>query len=89
MEIEYIYHSPKEDELIIEEMKRQRKADSIGCLFMGLIFLLGLFIFLTILPFLLTFLFYLIVFTAIMLIYKLYLESYVLNFIQKHNLRRK
>lgn len=89
MEIEYIYHNPKEDEQLIEELKRQKKADTIGCLFSGLVLLLGLFIFLTILPFLLTFILYLIVFTAIMLVYKVYLESHVLNFIQKHNLRRR
>ena len=89
MEIEYIYHNPKEEELVIEEIKRQQKEDTIGCLFSGLILLLGLAIFLIMLPFLLTFILYLIVFTSIVLVYKLYLESHVLNFIQKHNLRRK
>ena len=77
-----IYHEP------IDDLKNQRNTDTIGCLFSGLILLLSLFIFLIILPFLLTFLFYLIVFVAIILVYKLYLERHVLNFMQKHNLRR-
>lgn len=89
MEIEYIYHNPKEEELIISEIKRQRKEDTIGCLFSGLILLSGLAVFLIMLPFLLTFILYLIVLTSVVLVYKLYLESHVLNFIQKHNLRRK
>ena len=89
MEIEYIYHTPEQEEdLIIAQIERQKKADTIGCLFSGLFLLCTLFIFLTILPFLLTVVLYLIVITAIMLIYKLYLERHVLNFMQKHNLRR-
>ena len=82
MEIK-IYHEPVDDFL-----KRQRNENTIGCLFSGLILLLSLFIFLTILPFLLTFLLYLIVFMAIILVYKMYLERHILNFMQKHNLRR-
>lgn len=89
MEIEYIYHTPEEEELIIKEIKNQQKADTIGCLFSSLILFLGLSLFLIMLPFLLTILLYLIVLTVIMLVYKMYFERHVLNFIQKHNLRRR
>lgn len=78
----------KYDYIITSDQTRANKEDTIGCLLTGLFLLVCLFIFLSVLPFLLILLGWLIVILALITIYKMYFEQAVLNFIQKHNLRR-
>ena len=49
MEIEYIYPDPN-DKDFNKQIKQMQKENTIGCLVLGLIFLGGLFLFLTMLP---------------------------------------
>ena len=89
MKIEYIYRNSKEDQHDVEMAIRQiERENTIGCLITSLIMLSILFVFLALLPFFLTLLGYIILVLACITIYKAYLERHVLNFIQKHNLRR-
>ncbi len=82
MEIEYIY--PNSDDNDIEkQLKQMKKESTLGCLIMGLVLLGGLFIFLTILPIVLVVLGYSILFLSVYIIYKAYLEDYILSFINK------
>jgi len=82
MEIEYIY--PNSDDKDIEkQLKQMKKESTLGCLIMGLVLLGGLFIFLTILPILLVVIGYSILFLSIYIVYKAYLEDYILSFIDK------
>ena len=60
-----------------------QKENTIGCLVLGLIFLGGLFLFLTMLPIILIVLGYSIIFLSIYILYKAYLEDFVLRFIDK------
>ena len=82
MEIEYIYTS-QDDKDIERQLKQMKKENTIGCLIMGLIFLGGMFIFLTMLPIILLVLGYSILFLSVYIIYKAYLEDYILSFINK------
>lgn len=82
MEIEYIYPDP-DDHDFNKQIKQMQKENTVGCLVMGLIFLGGLFIFLTMLPIILIVVGYSILFLSIYIIYKAYLEEYVVNFINK------
>ena len=69
-------------------IRQLEKENTIGCLISGIIMLCLLFIFFALLPFFLTVIGFLIIILVCITIYKAYLEHYVLNFIQKHNLRR-
>lgn len=90
MKIEYIYTPKKDEQQDAEIIFRQiEKENTIGCLITSLVMLCLLFIFIALLPVFLTILGYLIIVLACITIYKAYLEQFVLNFIQKHNLRRK
>ena len=82
MEIEYIYPDP-DDHDFNKQIKQMQKENTVGCLVMGLIFLGGLFIFLTMLPIILIVVGYSILFLSIYIVYKAYLEEYVVNFINK------
>ena len=88
MKIEYL-PPEKEDEILNETLKQAQKEEALGCLLMGLFMLIMLFTFLAMLPVLLIILGAIITCTALYLAYKIWLERHVLNFIQKHNLRRK
>lgn len=89
MEIEYIYPDPNDDKDIKNRIKQLQKENTIGCLISGLVLLGGLFILFALLPFILAFLGWSILFLSIFIIYKAYLEEYVLNFIQKIKSRRR
>lgn len=82
MEIEYIYPDPN-DKDFNKQIKQMQKENTIGCLVLGLIFLGGLFLFLTMLPIILIVLGYSIIFLSIYILYKAYLEDFVLRFIDK------
>lgn len=89
MKIEYIYQSSENNrpdtDITIRQIERE---NTIGCLVTSIIMLGLLFVFLALLPLFLTILGYIILILAGITIYKVYLERHVLNFIQKHNLRR-
>ena len=82
MEIEYIYPDPN-DKDFNKQIKQMQKENTIGCLVLGLIFLGGLFLFLTMLPIILIVLGYSIIFLSIYILYKAYLEDFVLRLIDK------
>lgn len=82
MEIEYIYPDP-DDKDFNKQIKQMQKENTIGCLVLGLIFLGGLFLFLTMLPIILIVLGYSIIFLSIYILYKAYLEDFVLRVIDK------
>ena len=82
MEIEYIYPDP-DDKDFNKQIKQMQKENTIGCLVLGLIFLGGLFLFLTMLPIILIVLGYSIIFLSIYILYNAYLEDFVLRFIDK------
>ena len=82
MEIEYIYPDP-DDKDFKKQIKQMQKENTIGCLVLGLIFLGGLFLFLTMLPIILIVLGYSIIFLSIYILYKAYLEDFVLRLIDK------
>ena len=83
MEIEYIYPDPDNDKDFKKQFKQMQKDSSLGCLILGLCLLGGLFIFLTMLPVILVVLGYSILFLSVYIVYKAYLEDFVLNFIDK------
>ena len=89
MEIEYIYPNQDDDDNknFKKQVKQMQKDSSLGCLILALCMLGGLFIFFTILPIILVVLGYSILFLSIYIIYKAYLEVFVLSFIEK--LKRK
>lgn len=88
MKIDYIYRADNENGITEEELKRMEREETIGCLLTGLVLLVMVYLFLAMLPFLLVFLGIMIVALAGYIFYKLYLESYVLNYIQKRNMRK-
>jgi len=88
MKIDYIYRADNENGITEEELKRMEREETIGCLLTGLVLLVMVYLFLAMLPFLLVFLGIMIIALAGYIIYKLYLESYVLNYIQKRNMRK-
>lgn len=79
MEIEYIYAARNDD----KQRKHLEKQNTLGCLVSLLFLLVGLFIFLALLPLLLVVLGYAILFLGIYTIYKAFLEDFVLNLIKK------
>ncbi len=82
MEIEYIY--PDDDKNDLEsQIKQIKKENTIGCLIMGLLLLSGFFIFLSLLPIILMIIGYSIIFLSVYIIYKAYLEDFILSLIQK------
>jgi len=87
MKIEYIYHN-NDDEDIQKQLRQIRKENTIGCLMMTLFLLITLFVILSLLPVLLIIIGWSIVFIGCYVIYKIYLESAVLNFIQKMKMRK-
>jgi len=89
MEIEYIYPNQDDDDNknFKKQVKQMQKDSTLGCLILALCMLGVLFIFFTILPIILVVLGYSILFLSIYIIYKAYLEVFVLNFIEK--LKRK
>ena len=89
MKIDYIYRADNENGITEEELKRMEREETIGCLLTGLVLLVMVYLFLAMLPFLLVFLGIMIIALAGYIVYKLYLESYVLNYIQKRNMRKK
>lgn len=88
MKIEYIYPDPQEEADIDKQIRRMQKENTAGCLISSLFMLITVFIILTLLPVILLILGYAIVILGVYTIYKIYLESWVLNFIQKHKQRR-
>ena len=89
MEIEYIYHTSEDEDREVEKtIRRIERENTIGCLISGLVMLCLLFVFLYLLPFFLILIGISIITIACIIFYKAYLEQFVLNFIQKHNLRR-
>ncbi len=82
MKIEYIYPDP-DDRDLKKQIKQMQKENTIGCLVLGLFILGGVFIFLTMLPAILLVLGYSILFLSIYILYKAYLEDFVLTFIDK------
>ena len=88
MKIE-IYRATENEQDFAKEIKRLQRENLLGCLMAGLILLIGLYIILALLPFLLVFIGVMIVVTGVIVVYKLYCESFVLNFIQKMNMRRQ
>lgn len=88
MKIEYIYPDPQEEEDIDKQIRRIQKENTAGCLISSLFLLISVFIVLTLLPVILLILGYAIVILGVYTIYKIYLETWVLNFIQKHRQNR-
>ncbi len=82
MEIEYIYPDP-DDKDFNKQIKQMHKQNMIGCLILGLVLLGGLFIFLTMLPIILIVIGYSILFLSIYIVYKAYLEEFVIKIINK------
>ena len=82
MVIEYIYPDP-DDKDFNKLIKQMQKENTIGCLVLGLVVLGGLFLFLTMLPVILIVLGYSIIFLSIYIVYKAYLEDFVLRLIDK------
>ena len=82
MEIEYIYPDP-DDKDFNKQIKQMHKQNMIGCLVLGLLLLGGVFIFLTMLPIILIVIGYSILFLSIYIIYKAYLEDFVVKIINK------
>ena len=88
MKIE-IYQSYDKERDFSDEIKRLRRENLLGCLISGLVLLIGLYILLALLPFLLVFIGIMIVCIGVIVIYKMYCESFVLNFIQKMRMKRQ
>jgi len=88
MRIDYIYRADNENGVSEQELRRLEKEETIGCLVSGLVLLIMVYLFLAMLPFLLVILGGMIIALALYIVYKLYLESYVLNYIQKRNMRK-
>ena len=89
MEIEILPPEGKDREKFYQAIKEAERQETIGCLMMTLVMLIMGAVFLTLLPVMLVILGYAIAVTAIYLVYKLWLEAPILNFIQKHNLRKR
>ena len=81
MKIEYIYPDPDDDKDICRRIREFKKQNTLGCLVSLLTFLAVVFIFLTLLPFILAVLGWLILFLGIYVLYKAYLEEFVLELI--------
>ena len=88
MKIE-IYRTTEDRQDFSDEIKRLQRENLLGCLTSGLVLLIGLYILLALLPFLLVFIGITIVCIGVIVIYKLYFESAVLNFIQKMRMKRQ
>ncbi len=84
MKIEYTYHKPKRR----RRSRQKNQQNALGCFILALFLLCFLCILFALLPLILAILGWSILILGSYIIYKNYLESYVLNFIQKHNLRR-
>ena len=82
MEIEYIYPDP-DDKDLKKQIKQMQRENTLGCLVLGLFILGGLFLFLTMLPVILVVLGYSILFLSVYILYKAYLEDFVLTIIDK------
>jgi len=82
MEIEYIYPDP-DDKDLKKQIKQMQRENTLGCLVLGLFILGGLFLFLTMLPIILVVLGYSILFLSVYILYKAYLEDFVLTLIDK------
>ena len=82
MKIEYIYPEPN-DEDFNKQIKQMHNQNMIGCLVLGLLLLGGLFIFLTMLPVILIVVGYSRLFLSVYIIYKAYLEDFVIRIIGK------
>lgn len=89
MEIEILPPEGDDREKFYQALKEAERQETIGCLLVGLLMLVIAFAFLAMLPVLLVILGYAIIFTAIYLVYKMWLEQPLLNFIQKHHLKKK
>ena len=89
MEIEVLPPEGDDEEKFYQAFKQAERQETIGCLVMVLFVLVMGFVFLSLLPVFLIILGYAIAFTALYLGYKLWLEQPLLNFIQKHHLRKK
>ena len=88
MKIE-IYRSIDDREDFSDEIRRLRRENFLGCLSAGLVLLIGLYILLALLPFLLVFIGVMIICISVIVVYKIYCESFVLNFIQKMRMKRQ
>ena len=82
MEIEYIYPDP-DDKDLKKQIRQMQRDNTLGCLVLGLFILGGLFLFLTMLPIILVVLGYSILFLSVYILYKAYLEDFVLTIIDK------
>ncbi|MBQ8751348.1 MAG: hypothetical protein IJZ30_06920 [Alphaproteobacteria bacterium] len=82
MEIEYIYPDP-DDKDLKKQIKQMQRENTLGCLVLGLFILGGLFLFLTMLPIILVVFGYSILFLSVYILYKAYLEDFVLTLIDK------
>lgn len=83
MEIEYIYPDPDDKRDIEAQIKQMQKENTLGCLVLCLVFLGAAFIFLTVLPEILLILGWSILFLGIYIVYKAYLEEWVIRLIDK------
>lgn len=81
MEIEYIYPDPDDDKDVREQIRLMKKQDTLGCLTSLLVLFVVLFVFLTLLPFMLAVLGWSILFLGVYILYKAYLEVYVMRLI--------
>jgi len=88
MKIE-IYRSTDNRQEFSDEIKRLRRENLLGCLTASLALLIGLYILLALLPFLLVFIGIMIIVIGVIVIYKVYCESFVLNFIQKMKMKHQ
>lgn len=82
MEIEYIYPDPNDDKDIRKQIKEIERQNTLGCLTSLLVLFIVLFVFLSLLPFMLAVLGWSILFLSVYVLYKAYLEAYILNFIE-------
>ncbi|MBO5285112.1 MAG: hypothetical protein J6B00_04460 [Alphaproteobacteria bacterium] len=82
MEIEYIYPDPNDDKDIRKQIKAIERQNTLGCLTSLLVLFIVLFVFLSLLPFMLAVLGWSILFLSVYVLYKAYLEAYILNFIE-------
>lgn len=83
MEIEYIYPDPDDEHDIKAQIKQLQKENTMGCLIMALVLLGGLFILLAVLPVILVILGWSVIFLSVYIVYKAYLEDFVLSLINK------
>ena len=89
MEIEILPPEGEDKEKFYQAFKQAERQETVGCLVMGLMVSVFLFVFLSLLPVFLVMLGSIIAITTVYLIYKMWLETPILDFIEKHHSHKK